>query len=48
MCTSPQKQRYIAEALEVLTLEGPQVKEMTAFMTPNLFPRFSLPRELPR
>ena len=38
--------RYLAEALEVLALEGTQVKEMTAFMTPELFPRFGLPREL--
>jgi hypothetical protein len=36
VCTSPQKRRYIAEALEVLTLEGPQLKEMTAFMTEPL------------
>jgi RNA polymerase sigma-70 factor (ECF subfamily) len=39
---------YIAEALEVLTLEGLQVKEMTAFMKPELFPRFGVPEALPR
>jgi RNA polymerase sigma-70 factor, ECF subfamily len=44
----PEHGRYIAEALEVLTLEGTQVKEMTAFMTPELFPRFGLPEALPR
>ncbi len=38
--------RYAAEALEVLTLEGTQVKEMTAFMTPQVFPRFGLPETL--
>jgi len=43
-----QKRSYVAEALEVLTLEGTQVKEMTAFMTPELFPRFGLPDALPR
>jgi RNA polymerase sigma-70 factor, ECF subfamily len=40
--------RYKAEALEVLTFEGAQVKEMTAFMTPEVFPRFGLPDGLPR
>ena len=34
---SPQQRLYVAEALEVLTLRGSQVKEMTAFMTPELF-----------
>jgi RNA polymerase sigma-70 factor, ECF subfamily len=42
----PEKGRYAAEALEVLTLEGTQVKEMTAFMTPQVFPRFGLPETL--
>ncbi len=39
---------YVAEALEVLTLEGAEVKEMIAFMTPEVFPRFGLPDALPR
>jgi RNA polymerase sigma-70 factor (ECF subfamily) len=43
----PDKEGYIAEALEVLTLEGTRVKQMTAFMTPEVFPRFGLPVELP-
>ncbi len=42
------KSRYVAEALEVLTLEGAQVKEMTAFMIPELFPHFGLPETLER
>jgi RNA polymerase sigma-70 factor, ECF subfamily len=42
------RQCYVAEALEVLTLEGSQVKEMTAFMAPELFGRFGLPDTLPR
>jgi RNA polymerase sigma-70 factor (ECF subfamily) len=42
----PQSGSYIAEALEVLALEGTRVKEMTAFMTPDVFPRFGLPRAL--
>jgi RNA polymerase sigma-70 factor (ECF subfamily) len=43
----PQKGSYPAEALEVLTLEGTQVKAMTAFMTPEIFPHLGLPGELP-
>jgi RNA polymerase sigma-70 factor, ECF subfamily len=43
----PTKAIYVAEALEVLTLEGPQVKEMTAFMIPEVFRRFGLPDQLP-
>jgi RNA polymerase sigma-70 factor (ECF subfamily) len=39
----PDTGRYVAEALEVLTLEGTAVKEMIAFMTPDVFPRFGLP-----
>jgi RNA polymerase sigma-70 factor (ECF subfamily) len=42
----PQRGRYVAEALEVLTLEGTRVRAMTAFMTPGVFPRFGLPGEL--
>jgi hypothetical protein len=38
--------RYAAAAIDVLTLEGARVKEITAFMTPALFPRFGLPPEL--
>jgi RNA polymerase sigma-70 factor, ECF subfamily len=44
----PQKGSYVAEALEVLTIEGTLVKAMTAFMTPELFPHFGLPAELPQ
>jgi hypothetical protein len=39
---------YVAEALEVLTLEGDKVTEMTAFMTPEVFHHFGLPDQLPR
>jgi hypothetical protein len=39
----PETGRYVAEALEVLTLDGATVKEMIAFMTPGVFPRFGLP-----
>jgi RNA polymerase sigma-70 factor, ECF subfamily len=44
---SPETGSYVAEALEVLTLEETKVKAMTAFMTPEVFPRFGLPAELP-
>jgi hypothetical protein len=29
-------------------LEGTRVKQMTAFMTPEIFRRFGLPDQLPR
>jgi RNA polymerase sigma-70 factor, ECF subfamily len=45
---NPETGRYLAEAIEVLTLEGARVKAMTAFMTPDLFPLFGLPDALPR
>jgi RNA polymerase sigma-70 factor, ECF subfamily len=41
-----QRGSYVAEALEVLALEGTTVKEMTAFMMPAVFGRFGLPAEL--
>jgi hypothetical protein len=39
---------YVAQALEVPTLDGAQVKGMTAFMTPVVFQRFRLPDQVPR
>jgi hypothetical protein len=36
----------VAAALDVLTLEGSRIKEMTAFVTPDIFPRFGLVRAL--
>jgi RNA polymerase sigma-70 factor, ECF subfamily len=44
----PMKACYVGEALEVLTLAGDKVKEMTAFMTPEIFERFGLPNHLPQ
>ena len=38
--------RHEAMAIDVLTLEGDRVKEITAFISPGLFPRFGLPSEL--
>jgi RNA polymerase sigma-70 factor, ECF subfamily len=38
--------RWVASALDVITLEGATIKEITAFVTPQIFPRFGLPTEL--
>jgi RNA polymerase sigma-70 factor, ECF subfamily len=38
---------YMAASLEVLTLEGTQLREIHAFVFPELFPAFGLPAELP-
>jgi RNA polymerase sigma-70 factor (ECF subfamily) len=38
--------RFKATALDVLTLEGSTIKEITAFVTPEIFSRFGLPAEL--
>jgi RNA polymerase sigma-70 factor (ECF subfamily) len=38
--------RYLASALDVLTLEGERFSEITAFVTPGVFPRFGLASEL--
>jgi RNA polymerase sigma-70 factor (ECF subfamily) len=40
------REAYLPAALEVLTVEGAQVKEIVAFASPELFPRFGLPSEL--
>jgi RNA polymerase sigma-70 factor, ECF subfamily len=38
--------RYLPAAIDVVTLEGGRIKEITAFVTPELFPSFGLPPEL--
>ena len=35
--------RYVPAAIDVLTLEGGLIKEITVFVTPDAFPRFGLP-----
>ena len=35
-----------ALAIDVLTFEGPLIKEITAFISPEMFPRFGLPSVL--
>lgn len=37
---------YLAEVLDVLTLDGEQITAVTAFIDPSLFPRFKLPTQL--
>ena len=37
--------RYAPAAINVFTLEGVSIKEITSFVMPELFPRFGLPAE---
>ncbi len=39
--------RYLPVALDVLTLDGDRLASVIAFRTPDLFPRFGLPDDLP-
>jgi RNA polymerase sigma-70 factor (ECF subfamily) len=39
--------RFTPAALDVLTFSGTEIVEITAFVTPEIFPRFGLPEELP-
>jgi RNA polymerase sigma-70 factor (ECF subfamily) len=43
----PQRASYLPTSIEVLTLEGEQVKQITAFASPRLFASFALPPKLP-
>jgi RNA polymerase sigma-70 factor, ECF subfamily len=38
--------RHLPLAIDVLTLEGALIKQITAFVTPEIFPRLGLPAEL--
>jgi RNA polymerase sigma-70 factor, ECF subfamily len=42
----PETGRYTATAIDVFTFDGDAIKEITAFVTPDVFPRFGLPAEL--
>ncbi|MGH3040529.1 MAG: sigma-70 family RNA polymerase sigma factor [Gaiellaceae bacterium] len=42
----PETETYLAIALDVLTLDGARIAEITAFRTPAIFARFGLPNEL--
>jgi RNA polymerase sigma-70 factor, ECF subfamily len=39
---------FIPHAIHVLTLDGPKIAEITAFLTPEAFERFGLPEEIER
>ena len=41
------KRMYVATVLDVLTLRGDRIREVTSFITPEVFARFGLPAELP-
>ena len=41
--STPRRACYRASAIDVLTFEGERIKEMTAFVLPDLFARFGLP-----
>jgi RNA polymerase sigma-70 factor (ECF subfamily) len=43
----PGESAYLPIALDVLTLRGERIVSVTAFRTPELFPRFGLPAALP-
>src|SRR4029450_11558513 len=40
-------QTYTPRAIDVLTLRGAHIQEITAFLTPDAFPNFDLPAILP-
>jgi len=42
----PERGRYVAIALDVITLDGSRISDITAFRTPEVFGRFGLPGEL--
>ena len=42
----PEADAYLPLALDVLTLRGDEIADVTAFRTPELFPRFGLPERL--
>jgi RNA polymerase sigma-70 factor, ECF subfamily len=43
----PEGKRFLPIALDVLTLRGARITEITAFRTPGVLQRFGLPHELP-
>jgi hypothetical protein len=44
----PERDAYRPAALEMLGLDGVHIREITAYVSLQLFPRFGLPAELPR
>jgi RNA polymerase sigma-70 factor (ECF subfamily) len=44
---SEERGAFVPHAIDVITLRGDRIAEMTAFMDPDAFARFELPHELP-
>ena len=44
----PQQRGYLPAALDVLSWQGTRIIAITAFRTPEIFPRFGLPDKLPQ
>jgi RNA polymerase sigma-70 factor, ECF subfamily len=44
---NPERERYLPTVLQVLTLRGGQIEEITGFVMPEIFTRFGLPDSLP-
>ena len=40
------KRRFVPHGINVLSLRGGRISEITAFLTPEAFPRFGLPDEM--
>src|SRR5262249_31801521 len=38
--------RYVPAAIDVITLDGPSIVDITAFITPHVFPAFDLPPDI--
>jgi RNA polymerase sigma-70 factor, ECF subfamily len=43
----PETERFLPAVLQVITLRGDRIEEITGFVVPDLFSRFGLPAELP-
>ncbi|ADB51679.1 sigma-70 family RNA polymerase sigma factor [Conexibacter woesei] len=44
---SPERQRFAGTVVDVLTVRGDRIADVTAFIGPETFPRLGLPAELP-
>ena len=44
---SPERGCYLPNVVDVLTLRGDRIASVTAFISPDIFPSFGLPPELP-
>ena len=44
---SAERQCYVPGVIDVLTIRGDRIATVTAFVTPEIFPRFALPESVP-